>query len=376
MQSPFQFGKIAVGEAFTDRENELKRLVSNFENRVHTILISPRRWGKSSLVQQTLQQASGKSGLRFCSIDLFNVRTEEQFLSIFSRELIKTTSSKMEEWIDLAKSVFQRVTPRISLGTDPMNDFDISFELREIKEHYTEILDLPERIAKKKGLTVVVCLDEFQNVGHFEDPLLFQKRLRAAWQKHQRVAYCLYGSKRHMLHELFGSPSMPFYKFGELLLLAKIERQHLVEFVTRSFSRTRKKIPLALSEQIVETMQCHPYYVQQLAHLVWVRTGGQVTRVILDAATEDLMNQNALLFQREIDGLTTTQVNFLRALSDGVREGLSSKDVLRSYQLGTSGNVVKIKQALEAREIIDTFEGTPEFVDPAFQLWMKRVYAK
>ncbi len=88
------------------------------------------------------------------------------------------------------------------------------------------------------------------------------------------------------------------------------------------------------------------------------------------------MNQNALLFQREIDGLTTTQVNFLRALADGVREGLSSQDVLRSYRLGTSGNVVKIKQALETREIIDTFEATPEFVDPAFQLWMKRVYAK
>ncbi len=253
MHSPFQFGKIAVGEAFTDREEELRRLIANFEHRVHTVLISPRRWGKSSLVERAIRETCNNRNLRLCSIDLFNVRTEEQFLSIFSRELIKSTSGKLEEWIGLARTLFQRITPRVSVGTDPANDFEVSFELRDIKEHYTEILDLPEQIAKKTGLTVVVCLDEFQDLGHFDDPLLLQKRLRAAWQKHQRVTYCLYGRKRHMLHELFGSPSMPFYRFGDLLLLAKIERQHLVEFVTRSFSRTRKKIPLALSEQIVET---------------------------------------------------------------------------------------------------------------------------
>ena len=98
MEVPFIFGKIATDENFTDREQETGHLVGNFESLINTIIISPRRWGKSSLVHRaaTIAQDEDKH-LRVCSVDLFNVKTEEQFYTVFARSIIRgnqSTSSK------------------------------------------------------------------------------------------------------------------------------------------------------------------------------------------------------------------------------------------------------------------------------------------
>ena len=103
-----------------------------------------------------------------------------------------------------------------------------------------EVLDLAEKIAREKGLKVVVCVDEFQNIAEFSEPGYFQKKLRSHWQHHQHVAYCLYGSKRHMMLDVFTNASKPFYKFGNLLFLNKIETSCLVEFFQGRFADTGK----------------------------------------------------------------------------------------------------------------------------------------
>lgn len=376
MVSPFQFGRIVVGDAFTDRTAELKQLKSNIQNNVHTMLISPRRWGKSSLVKQTAISLAKNKKIKFCFIDLFKIRNEEDFYSSYANAVIKSISSKTGEWIALAKSFLSRVTPRISLGTDPLHDFEMSFDVKGIKQNFEEILDLPEKIAGKQGVNIIVCIDEFQNLGNFSEPVLFQKRLRAVWQHHQRVTYILYGSKRHMLMHLFENKSMPFYKFGDVIYLDKIAAKFLVTFIKDSFSKTGKTIKEEHAGKIVDSVKCHPYYTQQLSHLVWIDTeeGGSVSSEILDRAIDQLLSQNSLLYQREIETLSNIQVNLLKAVADGI-EQLSSAEVIREYKLGSSANVSKIKQALEKKEIIDTFDKKVVFIDPVFELWFKRYYS-
>jgi hypothetical protein len=374
MKSPFQFGRIVVGDAFTDRTGEIKRLKSNIENNVHTILISPRRWGKSSLVKHTALKLANNKKLKFCFIDLFKIRNEEDFYSTYANAVIKSTSTKTEEWIKTARSFPGRITPRISVGTDPGSDFEITFDLKELSRNYEEILDLPEKIAEKKNINIIVCIDEFQNLGNFNEPVLYQKRLRSAWQHHQRVTYILYGSKRHMLMHLFENKSMPFYKFGDVIYLEKIAKKHLETFVMNSFSRTRKKIGDPYAEKIIERVKCHPYYTQQLAHLVWINTDARVTEEILEDGINELLNQNSLLYQKEIEALTTSQINLLKAVADGV-EQLSSLEVIQKYRLNSSANVSRLKKALEKKEVIDTLNGKTEFIDPVFELWFKRYYS-
>ena len=204
MKSPFQFGKIVEGSAFTNRNADVQRLINNFESQLHTILISPRRWGKSSLVKRASYRAMKKhADLCFCFIDLFNIRNEKEFYSVYARELIKATSNKVEEWASIAQTFLKRFRPKFSFGSDPINDFSIQFDLDTPLQAADDVLELAEKLAVKKKLNIIVCLDEFQNLAHFDEPELFQKRLRSIWQHHQRCTYCLYGSKKTILAGLF-----------------------------------------------------------------------------------------------------------------------------------------------------------------------------
>lgn len=374
MNSPFQFGRIVTEAYFTNRIKEINRLTLNINSNINTILISPRRWGKSSLVKYTSLQIEKKNkDIKFCFIDLFKHRSEEDFFKTYSEKVIRSASTKIEDWTAVTKNFFKKISPKITFGSDPINDFEISFDLKELQKNYDEILDLPEKISKKKNIKIIVCLDEFQNIGNFREPLLFQKRLRANWQHHKNVTYILYGSKRHMLMQLFEKKSMPFYKFGDVIYLNKIYSEHLINYIIYSFNGTKKKISKNIAERVVALVQCHPYYVQQLSHIIWGYTDISVTDEILELAVDDLINQNSILYQREIEDLTRTQINFLKAIVDKVKQLSSIQNILK-YDIGTSANVVKIRKSLEKKEIVDLINSYVVFVDPVFELWFIRYY--
>ena len=243
--------------------------------------------------------------------------------------------------------------------------------MKDIANRSEEILNLPEQIAIKKNIQIVVCIDEFQNLGNFEHAIDFQKNLRAVWQRHKNVCYCLYGSKRHMMIEFFQSQSMPFYKFGSTMFLEKIDVDHWTKFITNSFKKTNKKISTKHAIDLANTVKCHSYYVQQLSHLTWVRTVDEVTEDIINDAIHDIITQNALFYQKVYEELSYTQVNFLKALANGEKR-FSSKRVLSDYKLGVPSNVSKIKEALEQKEVIDTFQPEITFLDPVFELWFQK----
>lgn len=370
MKSPFIFGKVVTGSSFINRTSEIARLTGNFQNHVNTILISPRRWGKSSLVKKTaLQIGEEKTDILFCFIDLFRIRTEAEFYRQFASAVIKSTSGKLDEWIRTVKEFLGKLSPSVSFGTDPVNDFQISFGLANGILDKEEILNLPEKIASKKKKHIVVCLDEFQNIGNYADNLEFQKLLRSVWQHHQNASYCIYGSQRHMMMELFEKQSMPFYKFGDLMLLQKIKKVHFVNFIENSFTQTGKSIHPELSEKIVDRVEAHPYFVQQLAHVVWVNTTQEATEELLEYSVKELLDQNNILYQEIVNTLSNTQLSFLIALSKGT-VNFNSKEVLQNNDLGTSGNVTKIKKTLINKEIIDFSSGKIVFLDPVFRLWL------
>lgn len=370
MNTPFLFGKTVSKDAFTNRQADIKRLTGNLQNRINTILISPRRWGKSSLVKKVTDGLRSRM-TRVVMLDLLGIRSEEEFYKILAKETIKATSNKLTEWIETGREFLKNITPKISLGTDPLQDFDISFEWKELEKNYAEILNLPQKIAKKKKLNLIVCVDEFQNCESFRESKLFQKRLRTEWQHHHNVTYCLYGSRQHMMAELFEKQSNPFYKFGDVMYLPKISRNDWIIFIEGQFRSTKKIISEELANLVAALVQDHSYYVQQLSYLVWISTAKTVTQATVMSAAETLLEQNSMLYTRDTENLTNAQFNFLKALAEGVHSGLSSKDVLHKYQLGTSANALKIKRGLIQKELIDDSNGI-HFLDPVYELWFKK----
>ena len=371
MEKPFVFGVATSGENFTDREKETERLLLNFTHGVNTILISPRRWGKTSLVKKVAQMAQ-TAKRKVVYMDILSCRTEQEFYRLWATSVLKQTSSKWDEWIENAKLFLSHINPKISIGTDPMNDFSINFEYVRGDSFETDILQLPEKIAREKDIQIVICIDEFQQISDFEDSKTFQKKLRTVWQLQQHVSYCLFGSKKHLMNELFERRNLPFYKFGDAIYLTKIETKYWVEYICRRFADTGKQISSGLAEEICRLVDNHSSYVQQLSWLLWIHTAGAATDTQLSAALEDLLDQNNILFQNEIESLSSYQMNFLRAIIDGVDSGFSRKEVLQKYNLGTSANIIRLKNALLQKELIETDGPRVTLSDPVFGVWFKK----
>ncbi|MBC7382633.1 MAG: ATP-binding protein [Bacteroidia bacterium] len=370
--TPFTFGKIVVGNKFANRTDERNKLTGNFHHKINTMLISPRRWGKSSLIR-TVGNDMHTTDKSFCfaHLDLLSIRTEVEFYELFAKEVIKCTSTNLDEWIANARLFFKRITPRISIGLNP-GDFSLNFDPSDLKGGYEEILNLPEKISKLKKIKIIVCIDEFQNVSNFNNQVAFQKRLRSFWQTHRLTTYCLYGSKKSMLMQMFEKTQMPFYKFGDVVYLQKIKKEHWQPFVAKAFQKTKKKISKDQIDLIIESMQCHPYYIQQLCSIIWHNSGTSVNDKTLTCSINSIIDQNANLFEREVDTLSNTKVNLLKALASGVNEKLTSMGVLRLFKLGTSANVVKALKALDFDELIVKEGSRYNFIDPVFELWFKR----
>lgn len=371
---PFIFGVATSGDNFTDREKETARLLSNFRYGVNTVLISPRRWGKTSLVKKVCQLAQAE-GLIIVYLDIFSCRTEREFYDMFASAILKQTASKFDELMENAKLFLSRISPKFSISSDPMTDFSVALELNPKSHEVDEILQLPEKIAQKRGVRVVVCIDEFQQLSEFKDSKTVQKRLRGVWQLQQSVSYCLFGSKKHLMNELFEKKSLPFYKFGDAIYLPKIATADWIAYICERFEHTGKQITKELAERVCLAVDNHSSYVQQLAWLLWIHTQESANEEGFENAYQDLIDQNSPLFEKQTENLSSYQMAFLRALVDGVHSEFTTQEVMRKYQLGSSANVGTIKQALLKKELIETENKQTQLADPVMRLWLKQVFA-
>ena len=227
---PFVYGISVSGDNFTDRIKETQRLKINFENGQNVILISPRRMGKTSLVRR-VQELVDATIVQTVYIDIYDCRTEYDFYNKFATAIMKQTANKIDLALENIKQFLVRLTPKISFSPDSTSDYALSLGITPKEYSPEEILQLPELIAQKIGKHIVICIDEFQQVGEWTDSLTIQKRMRGVWQHQQHVSYCLFGSKQHMMTNLFQNKRMPFYQFGEPNYLKPIPTEDWIPFI-------------------------------------------------------------------------------------------------------------------------------------------------
>lgn len=153
--TPFVYGKIADRENFTNREADTAYLTNNFKGLINSIIISPRRWGKTSLVNKAIASFASNNEYIICRVDIFNCRTEEQFYTSLANAVLKASFSVWEEFVAGSKTYLSRMLPKIAL-TDGIEGYELSFgiDLTDRKLSVDEILDLPQKIGtdkKKEG---------------------------------------------------------------------------------------------------------------------------------------------------------------------------------------------------------------------------------
>lgn len=374
LDSPFVFGVQVEGDTFTDRREETERLKSNFIYGVNTILISPRRMGKTLLVDKVCSLVESEN-IKIARIDAFGCRSENDFINAFATAVVRATSNKWEEWMENAKVFLSRFVSKISFGQDPINDVSLSLEYNISNQTVEDVLRLPEVIAQSKGYRIVVCIDEFQQIGDFKDSLAFQKKLRGIWQLQSHVSYCLYGSKKHMMEQMFQNQSYPFYRFGDFFYLSKISEEDWVKYICQRFELTGKHISEELAREICLVTDRYSSYVQQLAWFVWLRTAdsSEATSDDVEYGINCLLDACEPLFIQQTEDLSAYQMNFLHALANGVHNGFTQSAILKDYSLGTAANITRLKKALVDKDLImATGPRYLEISDPILTLWLKK----
>lgn len=371
MRKAFVYGMSVEGENFTDRVQETKRLMMDFENGINVVLVSPRRIGKSSIVRKVMKEITNPN-IKMVFMDIYDCRSEYDFYNRFASELLKQTATKTEHMIDNIKKFLVRLTPKISFSPEPMSEYSLSLGITPQNYQPEEILQLPELIGQSQGIHIVVCIDEFQQIGEMPDSLTIQKRLRGIWQHQRNVSYCLFGSKKHLMTKLFQNRRMPFFQFGEMMYLEKIPTEEWVPFICSRFESQGKLISEELAKRICETVDGNSSYVQQLAWNVLAETEKTTTEDDFERGVDALLAQCSALFEEQLKGLSGYQMNFIRALCDGVRSEFGSKTILETYNLGSKSNISRIKTALQEKEMIDFDKDNVYLEDPVFKLWFKR----
>ena len=369
----FVYGVAVSDYNFIGREQETKRLLDNFRGGINVILMSPRRLGKTSLVKHVCNKLD-EEDIITVYLDIFGCKSEYDFYNKLAAEVLKQTASKQELWLEEAKEFIYRLTPKISFSPEPNADFAISLGITPKTHTPEEVLGMAEKIAIKKGKRIVICIDEFQQIGEMANSKQIQARLRTVWQHQKQVSYCLFGSKHHLMSAIFLHRSMPFYQFGDIISLDKIATVDWVEYIVSHFADGKRTISRALAEDICKFTENYSAYVQQLSWLVFTQKeeGETVTEEDVKQAMNDLLATNEILFMQMIEPLSEYQLNFLRAIASGVTKDFGLSEVREEYKLGSYSNINRLKTALLERDLIEKRGAETVMTDPVFAKWIKR----
>jgi hypothetical protein len=373
MEKSFVYGVAVTDYNFSGRKEETQRLKANFLGGINSILISPRRYGKTSLVDHVCRNLEGED-IIIVRLDIFGCKTEYDFYNALAVAVLKQTASKIQLWMEEARDFLVRLTPRIGIPVDPVSEISVSLGITPETHSPEEVLNMVEDIAKRKNRRVVVCIDEFQQVGEFENTKQVQARLRSVWQHHHYTSYCLYGSKRHMMSGIFLNRSMPFYQFGDLLWLQKIPTSDWLHYVISHFEAAGRHVTEQIVERICEAVDNYPSYVQHLSSILLshLPEGGTVTDGMMASALSELISTNEALYMQQVEPLSAYQMNLLKAIVSNIHSGFNEKRVRSMFDLGSPSNLVRLRDALIDRDLIYSEMRQLYLTDPVFGLWFKK----
>jgi len=379
--NPFTFGALALDEAFTNREAEIKELVSDMQNGQDVLVYAPRRYGKSSLVLRAGQRASRKGVLvGYC--DLMRTPTKERFAAALARTIYSDLESAAGQAIERASRLFRglRIVP--SMEVDPQDGslrfvFHAGRRRADIDDTIEGLLELPGRIAAERERRAVLVFDEFQEILGL-DPH-FPKLMRAVFQEQPEVGHVYLGSKRHVLERIFDDANEPFWRSAKRLEIGTIEEAAFARFLRRRFDATEKGIDDAALNRVLEITGGHPYGTQELAYFLWelVPRGHFARPGDVEDALERALRSEHNHFAKLWDDAPYAQRLLILALAEEPTRSLYAAEYAERRDLPTKPALQRAIGALVTKEIAGRErDGTYRIIEPFLADWVKSEQAE
>jgi uncharacterized protein len=378
MDNPFVYGEVVPTGAFVNRVVELDRLVRALAAGQKVFLISPRRYGKSSLIRQALSAVS-RRGTLTVEVTVSSFSSYVAFLEGYARALMaaETKWDRARTWLrEAIRSA--RTEIRYTPGDSPLGSLTVSFPAvksdRDVSRLAQDVFALPGRLADARKRKVVVALDEFQAIGEFNGGSV-EHAMRAAVQHQRDVGYVFAGSEPSLMERMLG-PKRPFYKAGPVMRLEKIPADEFAAAIDVRFRRSGLKPDEGLGDAIVELAGNLPYDVQRLAHETWdeVRASGgkRATLELLHEALTRLLSEQETMFEALWQRLTLPQRAVLRAVVIESGHSVLSEDVRTRHRLGGTSTIQAALNALVRDDVISRDGRRYAVVDSLLREWVAR----
>jgi AAA+ ATPase superfamily predicted ATPase len=353
MENPFKFGTLVDTPYFADRIEEQAYISQYVNSPNHLVLISPRRFGKSSLVKRAISQ----TGRPCISINMQQITRVEDLTSMLLKGVFR-----IYKWEKMKYLITHfRVVPTVT--TSPFNDemeFSFNMAVNSSNVILEDTFSLLEKVSDPKN-RIIVVFDEFQEIIELEKGI--DKRLRAIMQEQKNINYIFLGSQESMMTDIFEKVKSPFFHFGTLMHLNKIPHDDFLDFITQRLSIFPLKDSKEIATEILNFTKCHPYYTQQLAFMVWELL--YIDKLDVDVVKEAISKivlAHDLDFERFWISLNKTDRRILQKISS------RSQDLYSDRTVPTSTTFSSLKRLMTKGYIIRT--ETYELEDPFFEEWI------
>lgn len=373
MENPFIYGEAVRGEHFADREEEIRELVDDLSRGQNVIVLSPRRFGKTSLILEVLDRLDAQ-GLLTVYVDLYPVTSQDRFIAVFAKAIAKAYTDRIETVFREVKRILPRLIPRIVIKDENIPEIEFSYDRSEDKTPLIDdLLQTVNAVAEKQKRRAVVVFDEFQEIANWDDGEV-ERQMRTHFQMHRDVAYVFMGSKQHLMTELFRNRNRPFYRFGKHFPLGKIPEEKFATFILDKFRAGGFDIAPDAVERILKRTEAHPYYTELLCSILWDRHTAtkHIAPEDVDRDVDEVIKREAHAYHELWDRLTSRSRQLLEALTVDPSPQIYSREFLTRHNLGSPSAIQRAVKHLEAEEIIERENAGYMFTDIFFRLWINR----
>ncbi len=330
-------------DAFYNVEQDwlFEKLLGKLNSHRNLILTAAQDWGLHEYVRElAFQLAETHRDIHICYMDMKPVHSMNSFLEL----LLATLTHRFPEVVS-------------SLDIDSSS---------------IDILELPTLISQRRKIRIAVFLANSHLFLRFSDPFPLLRTLKLKLKNQKDCIFCLYGNNNPDFRDLVHYPG-PLSGLGQLIELEHNPLNHRSASIRRFFHDHDKDIDYHTSVQMSFMVDNHPFYLKLLVWHALIRTRHTCTLAIIENAMNDLIHHFDYQFYKIAESLTPKQLSFLKALIEG-NQKLYSKATLNKYHLGSTGNIARIKQSLEKKEIIGTGSMDIFFTDPIFREWLRSCF--
>jgi len=372
--NPFQFGVVIDDSAFCNRKEELSYLKTQIQNGYSTWLFSPRRFGKTSLVEKVFRELEDTKCIY---VDLYNIRSKDDFCRKYSKIVARELFNWKDDIKVLSKrfsNAFSKLSPTIAFDEVGNPSFSLNVHKIEKQEDIETILEVPNEVSLGSKKRICIAFDEFQEIRRI-DPFMLHW-MRSSFQRHREISYIFLGSKQSLMENIFTSNKSPFYEFAAKMNLSVISRDELFRFIEQKFKKNALPISKQTIDSILDKSECQPHFTQFFSSVVFDLVNAGYKQEDADFTQlwmEKIIIPQSDVFQDIFDQLTNSQRVVLQVIADRNDAGIFSDSVRIQYKLPVSSSLNEVLKALQKKGLIYKSSESHKIINPVLKAWLLRL---